>query len=367
MSKMIDKATWDAFVESETEALTPLLQQLGYTLDSEQPHVSGERYLMSGRKVVLVGQEVRTGESVIIKSSADPTAIEEIEAERTARRTLAKLPFTYQPLLAPRELAYYRQAGRVLVIIEFITQPEPFLSLPLREQFDLVISAFDMLSSAHAATSRHIHHVKRIFERWQATDYWHHLKTFSTALEGCEAFAPRLSDVLTEVRTEMQSTQDDIERYCGFLTHDDFALHNFRFRDGAVYLIDQSSLRFGNKHESWARLLNYFILYNRDLERAILRHVELNLSDEEARSLRLMRMYKLTELLTYHCHAAHTSSGDDRTLSQARVSFWTDVLSSILAGTDVPEERIKEYKTLRDGLRSPEEKARQLAIQQLAE
>lgn len=365
MSKMTDKQTWEAFVAKEIETLTPLVNRLGYELSAEQPHVSGERYLMSGQKVVLVGHDTETRAPVIIKSSKEPGAIREIEAERSAKRTLSKLPFTYQPLLAPDELSYENRNGRVTVIIEFIAQPEPFLSLPLREQFDLVIGAFDMLASAHAATDRHIKHIRNIFGRWGATDYQWSLEAFLTALVGCETFAPSLAVTLRSVRTELTKNAEDIERYCGFLTHDDFALHNFRFRDGMVYLIDQSSLRFGNKHESWARLLNYLILYNRELERAILRHVELNLSPEEARSLRLMRMYKLIELLTYHCHAARTSSGNDQTLSQARVAFWTDVLTNILEKDDVPDERVDEYKNIRDELRSPEEKARQLAIQQL--
>lgn len=354
------KAAWTEYTQSEISTLTPLLEHKGITLDQEQPHISGERFLMSGQKVVLVARDAKTGERLIIKSSADQTGIAEIEAERRAQHTLQKLPFAYHPLLSPQEVWYHKKDGRVTIATECIEQPQPYLSLPLTKQFDLILQAFTMLAGVHATTASHAKLIGGVVSTWGVADYQRSLDDFIAKITD-----PALQETLTRATKELADNQDDFARYCGFLTHDDFALHNFRFRDDNIYLIDQSSLRFGNKHESWARFMNYMLLYNRDLEQALTQYLQDNVAPEELRSLRLARIYKLVELLSYHHCAAAQSTGDVQKLSQRRVAFWHDVLTHILADTEVPEAVISSYRTDRDALRTTEELDRQRALQQL--
>ncbi len=358
------KETWQDFTASEIEILTPLLEKRNITLTKDQPHISGERYLMSGKKVVLVGMRTDTRETVIIKSSTDKKSIRELELEQQARNQLQNLPFAYQPLLAPKELWSEKSNGRFTIALEYIDQPQPFLSLPTKEQFVLVLGAFSMLASTHATTASHSV-IQNKFGGWNAHSYLSSLGSFCEKIQASAVSSDSLKKLLTDAIDALSKQQDNIERYCGFLTHDDFALHNFRFKDNGIYLIDQSSLKFGSKHESWGRFLNYMLLYNRDLEQALVRYTTLNLAPEEQTSIRLMRIYKLVELLSYHTKATEQSSGDVRTLSQKRLLFWEKVLHCLLNDTNIAESEITSYKTQRDALRSPEEIQRQKALQQL--
>jgi hypothetical protein len=359
-----NRQQFDTYVASELTAVRTLLAPRTITLETAQPHISGERFLMSGKKVVLVARDDETDRRMIIKSSADPGGIQEIEKEREARTTLANIPFAYHPLLAPRELWYERTHGRVTVATEFIEQPVAYLSLPLIEQFDLILQAFTMLTGVHAATSSHTKIIRKSFGTWSATQYLDSAQVFLNSIKQNHLEELVIEGCATAVRA-LQKEHKDITRYCDFLTHDDFALHNFRFTNGAIYLIDQSSLRFGNKHESWARFLNYMLLYGHELEAALVRYLKDNTAPEELRSLRLMRIYKALELIAYHSLAATRTEGTVRELSTRRVAFWYEVLSSLLVGTKVDQAVIDIYKHDRDTLRSEEEIARQRALQQL--
>jgi hypothetical protein len=352
--------TWTTYVNKEIEALKPELEAKDVTLELEQPHISGERFLMSGNKVVLVGRDKKTNKRLIIKSSAEKDGIEEIEAERLARITLQKLPFAYHPLLAPTEMWHRQNGSRVIVVTEFIEQNQPYLSLPIIDQFDLIIQSFNMLAGMHATTASHMKSIGTVVKTWGVADYEKQFGKFNISLNGLG-----LNNTLERSVETIAANRDDIDRYCGFLTHDDFALHNFRFNENKIYLIDQSSLKFGNKHESWARFMNYMLLYNRDLEQALFKYLCDNAAPEELRSLRLMRIYKLVELLNYHNLAAKNSEGSVKKLSERRIVFWHQVLRYILDEVKTPESIIIDYRADRDALRSREEVSRQRALQQL--
>ncbi|USN91815.1 MAG: hypothetical protein H6782_02995 [Candidatus Nomurabacteria bacterium] len=354
------KKQWEIYTKTELSILGPLLAKQGIELDYNQPHISGERFLMSGKKVVLIGKSIDSGERLIIKSSADVSGIGEIEKERLVRQTLEKLPFAYSPLLAPKERWFDKNDNRIIVVTEFIDQPKPYLSLPLIEQFDLAIQAFRMLESAHVTTAGHKKIIKNIFSIWSAESYQKQAILFAQEVKSDEV-VKTLQDCLAE----LSNRHEDIERYCGFLTHDDFALHNFRFRDKVIYLIDQSSLIFGNKHESWARFLNYMLLYNRELGQALLQYLKDNVAEEELASLRLLRIYKVMELLNYYSKATNQSGGDVLALSKRRIVFWHYVLIQLLTGKAIEESAITSYQKDRDRLRSEEEVARQRELQQL--
>ena len=79
----------------------------------------------------------------------------------------------------------------------------------------------------------------------------------------------------------MEEHRTVIERYSGFLTHNDFVPHNLRVSGKEVYLLDYSSMLFGNKYESWARFLNFMIHHNRPLELALANYVRTNRGEEE--------------------------------------------------------------------------------------
>lgn len=356
---------WLGYTEKEIEAVKPILAAHDITLADNQPHISGERFLMSGRKVVLVGTNNATRQRVIIKTSNDPQSVKEITHESITRNTLHELPFAYQPLLAPQELWQEKSAGRITVVSEYIEQETPYLSLPLTQQFDFILEAFQMLAGVHATTSAHTKRIKHIFGLWSATDYVNSLQSFIVDVQQTTSITPYVNGVLLQAAQELNSHTRETERYCNFLTHDDFALHNVRLHNQQIYLIDHASLRFGNKHESWARFMNYMLLYNRELEQALQTHLQLNAAEEELSSLRLMRMYKAAELIRYHSQAADRADGNIKTLSQKRVHFWTKILQSLFLKTAIKEEVILAYTAERDALRSEEEKRRQQELQQL--
>ncbi len=129
-----------------------------------------------------------------------------------------------------------------------------------------------------------------------------------------------------------------------------------------LYLLDFSSLRFGNKHESWARFLNFMALYNPALENLLITYVEQNRSSEERESLQLMRLFRLGELVAYYANTLEKSSGDLFTLNQARIAFWTDVLIAELHNTRVDATVRTAYTQRRDALRSNSEKVRQIGL-----
>lgn len=358
------KQIWEDFTIAEQAAIQPFLRQYNIILDKEQPHISGERFLMSGQKVVLVGRDTKKDERLIIKTSASKKGLAELQEERAARETLANLPFAYQPLLSPKELWCEQKNRRLITAIEFIPQETPFLSLTLTEQFDLIVSAFDMLAGVHAATPAHTKMIKKAFGVWRSQEYFASIRNFAQSLTEHE-LPKHILDTIKRAQVELVSRKSDLERYCDFLTHDDFALHNFRFKEGKVYLIDQSSLRFGNKHESWARFMNYMLIYGEDLEAALRKYLEDNAAPEETISLRLMRIYKAVELLTYHQKAVVTTEDDVRKLSERRVELWHYVLNQLIDEKPIASEELAAYRRDRDAMRSPEEVKRQKALQQI--
>src|SRR3989339_2007414 len=100
-------------------------------------------------------------------------------------------------------------------------------------------------------------------------------------------------------------------------------------------------------------------LYNEKLEQALLSYVKNNRDQSEYLSLRLMRVFRLVEIIWYYTNTLVKAVGDLHTLNQKRIIFWTKVLESVLADQPVSRNIVEEYKRIRDNLRSPEEKERQ--------
>src|SRR5665213_513604 len=102
------KKLWEAYRDGELAHIIPILASLSITLDAEQPHISGERYLMSGKKLVLIGHH-KGDERVVIKSSSDTKGIREIEEEHRVKETLRDLKFAYYILFSPKEILFIRK------------------------------------------------------------------------------------------------------------------------------------------------------------------------------------------------------------------------------------------------------------------
>lgn len=357
------QAEWERYVREEVAWCTPFLTQHGYRLDETQIHTLGERYLMltqrdvggGGLKLILTGTHT-DGTKVIIKVSRDRGGIEEIDREHTARVTISKLPFSYQLLTPPEDLLHERYGDGVISIAKFIPQDKPFIERPTEEQFSLALSMFKMQESVHAATYEHAQNIATTFgirdSRWylkQALHFADHILD--------DARAP-IKDVLYE----LEHSRERIEQYCGFLTHADFVPHNFRIHDGVTYLIDYASIHFGNKHESWGRFMNFMMLYNPELNRALTVYLTQNRSAEEIESVRLMRLYKNLYLLSYYADTLPQTAGSMRTLTEARIIFWSKALEALRSGTELSNSTIESYTKLRDSLRDSGEQARQKGL-----
>lgn len=356
-----NRTSWEKYREEEMARVIPILTDLGYVLDEAQPHTKGERYLMqavttkSGKKLILLGSTTKTHERVVIKVTSTNDGIRELEHERTCRRVLAEIGFSYQSFLSPKELLFTRKGPYHISVQAFIPQEKPFLDRLLEEQFALALRSFKAQESAHATTYEHAQLVRKTFGSMDAASYLRSFESFMACPHGAE-------DLLQKAHQELNEGRYTIEQYSGFLTHTDFVPHNFRVLDDAIYLLDHSSLRFGNKYEGWARFLNFMTLHNRPLEAALLEYLRTNRTPEESVALRLMRIYRLGEIICYYTRTLPKSEGSLLALNEARVAFWTKVLAATLEGETVEDAIVEDYKMVRDSLRSDEEKERQIGL-----
>jgi hypothetical protein len=358
---------WEEYREQELARTSPILQELGFILDQEQAHIGGERFLMVGErdvggggyKLVLTGTRASDGKRVIIKVSSDAKGKKEIRTERQARETLHALKFAYFTILSPQEILFTERKGITIFITAYIEQEKTFLERPIEEQFSLALVALKTQEGMHAATPSHINFIRDTFGIWDADTYLKSFGKFETQAILFHSANPALVETFKKAKSYLQQHRETIEQYCGFLTHADFVPHNLRIEGNTIYLLDYASLHFGNKHESWARFLNFMLLYNRPLEAALLQYVRENRTPEEYFSIRLMRIYKLGFLLSFYAESLDKTSGNLRTLSEKRLDFWRTALESLLTDTPLSQEVIETYKNERDALRSEEEKERQ--------
>lgn len=359
---------WEAYREQELTRLRPLLHTLGFILDDEQPHLRGERYLMqamtttSGRKLILLGRSGATDTRVVIKASSDVDGMKELAHERLCRTLLPTIRFAYQTFKSPAEVLYTTEAGFLISIQAFIEQERPFLSRPVEEQFGIALTAFKAQESVHAATYEHERRIGRTFGQLSAPDYLRNFATFTESILASGALGPESEALCAIAQKELTADAETIEQYSGFLTHTDFVPHNFRLVGDDLYLLDHSSLRFGNKYEGWARFTNYMTLHNPPLAQALVQYVKDNRAPEELQSFSRMRIYRLGEIISYYARTLSQSTDNLLTLNQARVNFWTCVLSTLMHGTPLSEQVLNEYRTLRDSLRSDDENKRQQSL-----
>ena len=311
-----------------------ILKQLGFSLDEKQPHLGGERRVFATGKSVLFGTRDSDNIRVVIKISHDRLGIQEIERERTCREALDAIRFAYGAFSSPTEVLFTKKDNYAVQVTRFIEQDTTLLARTTPEQFRFTLKGLKTMEAAHATTYSHLRSVSGIFPRMDADDYIRSFTDFERYI--CDKF-PEFRTIVSRAMQELKARHDDIERYCGFLTHFDFTPQNIRIKDDTMYLLDHSSLRFGSKHESWARFINFMVLYNIELSNSLVQYMHLNRAPEEAASLRLMRVFRLGELIAHHVRVAAATKGDLHKLSTTRVAFWNDVLTSVLDDVSVPE------------------------------
>ena len=346
----------------ELKTLTPLLAALGFSLGDKQLYVSGERYLMSGGKLVLAGTRDTDGADVIIKASKSPAGIQEIESEKNARDLMQSLSFADKKIKIPEELYFGHGAGYVILIMRFIPQDVVFAARDLEEQFFIALNAFESQESFHATTFEHTRAIKKVFPILSSSDYAHEFSRLSLSIE--EKYPNTdLAQLLAEGENLLKKNQDTIDRHGSYLTHTDFVPHNFRLEGRTIYMLDcvpnYATVHFGNKYEGWARFLNYMAIHSPALERLLVEYIRTNRGEDEYLSLRLMRVYKIAFLLEFYARALVKTTGDLHELTKARLTYWTAMLRATLYDQPLPEEVTHAYVAIRDRLRTTEEKERQ--------
>ncbi|MEN9920429.1 MAG: hypothetical protein RL538_322 [Candidatus Parcubacteria bacterium] len=359
-----EQQRWAEYLENELPKVTALLTEHNIAIDDHQPHIKGERFLIQslttigGRKMILIGTDGTTGKKVVIKAASDYDGKQELSHERMCRTLLHDMSFSYESFHSPKELLFTETKQYTLYVGEFIEQASSFLERPLEEQFDFALRALKAQEQTRATTATHLNEIQRVFGTRNSQDYLLMMQGFihTTKEKGGSA---GITSLLEKTAKTLETNKDRIDQYSNFLTHIDFVPHNFRIRDNTLYLLDFSSLRFGNKHESWARFLNFMTLYNRELEQLLITYVEQNRSFEERESLQLLRTFRLSELITYYTNTLSRSEGNLRELNEARITFWSDVLAAEQNNERVATSIVEAYKAKRDSLRSSDEKMRQ--------
>lgn len=358
---------WNEYLKTELPKIATLLAPHHIALAADQPHTKGERFLIQalttigGKKLILLGTDTARHIPVVIKATNDYAGKQELLHERTCRTLLHEMNFSYESFHSPKELLFIENRDYTIYVGEFIEQSSSFLDRPLEEQFSFALRALKAQEHTRATTAGHVRAIKRVFGTRNSDEYLLMLDGFIVTANTNDA-SPETLLLLEDVRNLLKKNTERIEQYGNFLTHTDFVPHNFRIRDNTLYLLDFSSLRFGNKHESWARFLNFMTLYNRDLEQLLITYVEKNRSHEERESLQLMRLFRLSELIAYYANTLKKSTGNLRTLNEVRMQFWSNVLKAELKNERVDSSIIEAYTHTRDTLRSDDEKSRQVGL-----
>lgn len=358
MKSTQNNASWQAEKIHELEEISKKLQPLGFSIDEHQPHMSGERYLMTKDKLVIAGKHSKTSERVIIKASKHPGGRKEIETEKRSRDLLKSLAFTKRDIVFPAELYFGEHDDSLIWVTSYVPQEKIFVAHTLEEQFFLALRAFEAQEAFHATTFEHLQKIKNTFPVFNAEENVKKFESFKKKIAE-NYHDKKLSASLSTAEEFLKSNKTTIDRYSRYLVHQDFVPHNFRIKNNEVYMLDCSAVYFSNKYEGWARFLNYMLIHNPKLEKLLTKYILENRGAEEYLSLRLMRVLKIGELLEYYTRSLGKTTGGLHTLTEARIKFWHQALDTLLANKPLPDGVLDEYISKRDALRSPEEKERQ--------
>ncbi|TSD03491.1 MAG: hypothetical protein Athens071416_172 [Parcubacteria group bacterium Athens0714_16] len=349
---------WNEKVTLEVKHISNILKLTGFELDIEQPHISGERYLMTRDKLVLVGTRIEDNLKVIIKVSDNKTGREEIRQEKKVRDALVSFTFSQNSVIFPTEIYFGQEENFLIWITKYINQEKVFASYSIEKQFFMILKVFEDQESFHATTFEHLQNIRTILPILNGRNYIEKIEGFKKTIFDLENYA-ELKNSISEALKLLQNHKRLIDMYCNYLTHTDLAPANFRIQKKEIYTIDLSSILFGNKYDGWARFLNWTIINSPILEKTIIEYVKTNRDQEEYLVLRLMRIYKATFLIDYYIKNLSKTSGNLHLLTKKRIELWTLILKSLLNDSPMPPQIVHQYMSDRDKLRSPEEKERQ--------
>lgn len=355
------KEHWEKYRDKEIAHIVPTLNDMGVTLDETQVHVSGERYLQSDKKLVLMGEKKGSGR-IIVKTSTSPKGKAEIGRERRCREILNSINFAYQDFFLPQELFFKEKNGCLLTITSYIEQDQHFIDRPLEDQFFLSLRALETQESVHATAYSHTKIVQDVFGIKNSKEYIREFTTFKEQAVANDPGNEKLRETFEKCYVFLKKGENTIARYSGFLTHSDFVPHNIRIKEQDIYLLDHTSIYFGNKYESWARFINFMVHHNPDLEKILSEYVRANRGEEEYLSLRLMRVYKLGFLVQYYSNTLKKTIGDMHKLMRVRLTFWTKVMNAVLNDTQIDKDTLAQFLRDQNMLRSDEERARRKEI-----
>lgn len=360
-----EKEVWRHYCTSEIATVQPLLEKHGIILDEAQLHIVGERYLTrplaGAKKLLLLGKRVADDMRVVVKVASDTAGITEIQHERTCREMLSSMKFAHNILHSPDELLFIHEQNRAILVSEFIEQPCSFTERPIPEQFTLALSILKVQEQAHATTHGHIKTVRKTFGEIHADDYLSKCQAYITEINA-SAKNKALEQTLRQSIELLRKNKKTIEQYTGFLTNWDLTPQNIRVTNERIYFLDHASFHFGNKHESWARFINFMSLYEPQVAQTLVEYVHNNRAHEEVTSLKLMRIYRLVELIRFYTEWLTRAEGNVHELALARIDFWHEVLKATINDTFISEEKRVGYIKKRDTLRSDDEKKRQIGL-----
>lgn len=342
----------------DKDKITSTLTTLGFDLDTVQPQMSGERFLMTRDKWVLIGKTSKDKRPVVIKVSNLPLGREEINKEKAVRDLLEKISFAEDTLLFPKEIHYEERNGYLFLITEFITQEKVFSAYSMEEQFFMSLTIFEEQEAFHATTFEHLKAIGNTFDIYKFKEYWDEFNTFNNRIADLVKNTA-LNQDLDRAKDLLHEHRHLIEKYNNYLTHTDLAPGNTRIHDREIYMIDLSSVRFGNKYEGWARFINWALIHSPELEKLLTDYVKQNRGPEESICLNLMRIYKSVLLIDYYARSLAKTTGDLELLTQKRIEFWHQVLRSLMDEKPLSSDAVQSYREIRNKLRSPEETERQ--------
>lgn len=359
------RLSWIADTTKQTKIIGEILNTLGFKLDENQLHISGERYLMTRNKLVLSATKIDGNKRVIVKASEHADGKKEIATEKTFRDSLLSIEFTKKRVLFPKEIYYGKEKVYDLLITEYISQDKIFVDHAIKDQFFIILHSFEAQEAFHATTFEHIRKIEKVFPIFTPQKY---IESFTELIRNPRDVLSKIGEEnkTLELALDILSKQKNIlERYSGYLTHTDFVPHNFRIHNRTLYMLDCSAVHFGNKYEGWARFLNYMLIHNPELEQMLDKYIDANRGKDEYLDLQLMRIYKIGYLINYYANSLDKTEGELYELTKIRLIFWNNILTEIVKGKKPNQEMVDEYRNRRNILRSPEEKRRQQEFAQV--
>lgn len=353
---MPTKVTDDNSENTNYTEIQKLAESLDITLDKKQLNIGGERSIMSPDKFVLTGIKNSTQAKVVLKCAKKPAGVKEMEQEHKVRSGLKGLPFAERELIMPEEIFYGRKGEYIVSVTAFIEQDKVFTDHTLQEQFFMSLYALECQESFHVTTREHHATIRNQFEIHSPDFYIAKAKRLA---DNVKQNWPESSQHIDKAIDELSNNRKLLNSFNGYLIHSDFVPHNFRIKNRQLYLLDFVSFRLGNKYESWARFINFMEVHSPKLVPLLLDFVKRSRGEQEYKSLRLMRLYKIIFLLNYYANTLTKTEEDLRALTESRLTIWTHILESVLADTKVDEVKLENYYQERSNLRTDTEKERQ--------